>query len=69
MAGIADFEYTDVHRIQYGDGATFIPICEKCRRFIKPPANIKFDHQGQPIGLYANCTNCGATTMPWEGYP
>jgi hypothetical protein len=60
-------EYENTRRISYG-GATFVPVCEKCGRFIKPPETIKFGHLDQPVTPYAHCSKCGPTTMPFEGY-
>lgn len=54
--------------IVYGDGATFVPKCEKCHRYAKPYKKIKFDYQGQPVGNNAVCKKHGRTTMLWQGY-
>ena len=51
------------------DGATFIPRCVKCNRYVKPDATIKVNWQGQPVGDNATCSKCGRTEMIWEGYP
>ena len=51
-----------------GEGATFVPVCEKCGRSVKADAKITFDYQGQPQGTTATCKKCGRTTMPFEGY-
>ncbi len=70
-------EYEGMRRVVYGgrfsdegigDGATFVPVCEKCGRFVKADANVTFDHDGQPKGDTATCKKCGRTTMPFEGY-
>lgn len=55
--------------ICYGDdGATFLPVCEKCGRFVKADAEITFDGEGQPKGTNATCSKCGRIEMIWEGY-
>ena len=54
--------------VVYGDGATFIPRCEKCNRFVKAYKSIKFDSQGQPKGNTAICKKHGRTKMLWQGY-
>lgn len=34
------FEYENTIRIQYEDGATFVPRCTKCGRFVKADETI-----------------------------
>ena len=32
------YEYSEIRRVTYGDeGATFVPVCSKCHRFVKAP--------------------------------
>ena len=57
-----------IHRIVYGNGLTFVPVCAGgivggkqyggCRRFVKAD-------DGVPglLGLNANCRKCGRTKM------
>ncbi len=67
-------EYEGFRRVVYGgggrenDGAMFVPVCEKCGRFVKADKKIMFDGNGQPRGETATCKRCGRTTMPFEGY-
>lgn len=61
-------EYENTRRIVYGEGATFVPVCEKCGRFVKPYKQIKFNHEGQPVGNTAKCKKHGRTKMIFEGY-
>ncbi len=61
-------EYETIRRIRY-NGGEFVPVCEKCGRFVKAPETITFDYREQPVGNFAECSKCGPTTMPFEGYP
>ena len=61
-------EYERVRRIQCGDeGATFVPVCVTCSRFVKPDDTIRFVNN-QPDGDNATCAKCGRTQMIFEGY-
>ncbi len=53
--------------LEFG-GATFVPVCEKCGRYVKADKEIAFDWQGQPKSPNASCTRCGPTAMLWQGY-
>ena len=74
---LGDCDYEGVRRIVYGDkgggeagdGAAFIPVCEKCGRFVRADPQLTFDFNGQPVGDTATCKRCGRTTMLFEGYP
>ncbi len=68
MSCMYDCEYVNVRRIVYGEGATFIPVCVQCHRFVKADDTIKFCHEGPPIGTTAVCSKCGPTRMHFEGY-
>lgn len=48
--------------------AYFIPVCQKCKKFVKPYDQIVFDYEGQPIGANAECSECGPVEMLFEGY-
>ena len=63
-----DNEYFGVRRVVYGEGATFVPVCEKCGRFVKPYKIIRFHFEGPPVGNTAHCSKCGRTEMLFEGY-
>jgi len=59
-----------MRRIVYGaDGATFVPVCAKCGRFVKADEVVYFNGFGerkrQPN---ATCAKCGRVEMPFEGY-
>ena len=61
------YEYENVRRIVYGDeGATFVPVCVGCGRFIKADETIK----ASDIRLEANatCKKCGRIKMVFEGF-
>ena len=62
-------EYEGLHRVIYGEGMTFVPICPKCGRFVKADnkvfANGIDEYIEQPN---ATCSKCGRIEMPFEGY-
>lgn len=67
------FEYEGTRRICYGeDGATFIPVCEKCGRFVKPDELINFMvcelEEKKYLEPNATCKKCGRINMIFEGY-
>lgn len=62
-------EYENVRRIVYGEGATFVPVCTKCGRFVKPDKTIQVnDYKGLRDQPNATCTKCGRTKMLFEGF-
>jgi hypothetical protein len=61
-------EYENTRRITYGEGMTFVPVCEKCGRFVKAYKAVKRDINGQPVGNNAVCKKHGRTKMIFEGY-
>jgi hypothetical protein len=65
---MSDYTYESFRRVVYGDGATFIPVCPRCGRFVKTPDAITFGYLGQPVGPTATCSKCGPVDMPFEGY-
>ncbi len=63
-------EHYETIRIQYGNGATFIPVCEKCHRFVMADKSIfvnTFTERCIP-GTNAICSKCGRTKMLFEGF-
>jgi methionyl-tRNA synthetase len=66
---MSDYEYEGVRRIVYGEGATFIPVCVKCGRFVKPD-EIVFTSEGAGLKKQPNatCKKCGRTEMLFEGF-
>jgi len=62
-------EYENMRRIQYEGGATFIPVCIKCGRFVKAHDIIKInDEAGLKDEPNATCSKCGETQMIFEGF-
>ena len=68
-------EYEGVRRVVLGgddeySGATFIPVCPRCGRFVRAFRRIKIKMAtGQPVGNNARCKGCGPVPMIFEGYP
>lgn len=65
---MTDFEYENTRRIVYGEGATFVPVCGVCGRFVKADHEVLFDAYEQPKGPNATCSKCGRVEMLFEGY-
>ena len=63
-----DYEYEGTRRITYGEGATFVPVCDQCGRFVKADKRIRFQYEGPPVGPNATCKHCGRIEMLFEGY-
>ena len=63
-------EYEGVRRIVYGgdEGATFIPVCVKCGRFVKPDKQVYVGERNLRPGANADCKKCGRTEMLFEGF-
>lgn len=63
------YEYEGVGWIQYEGGATFVPVCERCGRFVKPNKTIraspKRSLKDEPN---ATCSKCGPTKMVFRGF-
>jgi len=55
--------------VSYDDGATFVPVCEKCGRFVKADPTIQVS---EGLGLRdqpnATCSKCGRMAMLFEGF-
>lgn len=69
-----DYLYENVRRVVIGEdggefaGATFVPVCSKCFRFVKPDPTIRFQHETLAPGPNATCKKCGRTEMLFEGF-
>lgn len=62
-------DYPETRRIIYESGAVFVPVCEKCNRFVKPNATIRVSGgEGLAHEPNAQCAKCGATNMLFEGF-
>lgn len=59
--------YENFRRIVYNGGATFIPVCEICHRFVKPNKIIRV-WNGLKNEPNAICSKCGDTKMIFEGF-
>ncbi len=63
------YEYERFRRIVYGEGVTFLPVCVKCCRFVKPDETIEIsDVDGVARKPNATCKRCGRTEMIFEGF-
>lgn len=65
-------EYENTRRVSYdfGDGigvAVFVPVCEKCSRYVKP-GKVWAGEAGLKPGPNAECRRCGPTEMLFEGF-
>ena len=60
---MSTWQWEGVRRIVYGD-ATYIPICSKCCRFVKPDEEIRI-MSDEPN---CECSKCGRSTMIFEGF-
>ena len=64
-----EFEYEGVKRVVYDGGATFVPVCEKCGRFVKADKAIEVsDISGLKKQPNATCKKCGRVEMLFEGF-
>lgn len=69
---MSDGHYEQVRRLVYGDGeydgATFVPVCRTCGRFVK--ADTVMRCKGSTIADVPNatCARCGRTQMLFEGF-
>jgi len=62
-------EYENTRRIQYECGASFIPVCEKCGRFVKADHEIFINEEdGLSPQPNATCSRCGRARMLFEGF-
>jgi len=61
--------YENVRRVVYDGGATFVPVCAVCLRFVKADKTILVNEwlglKDQPN---ATCRKCGRTKMLFEGF-
>jgi len=62
-------EYEGIRRSQFTGGATFVPVCTVCGRFVKADRVI---YTNDAVGLKdapnATCSKCGRTKMIFEGF-
>jgi len=67
------YEYMNLRRVSYDFGdtigkAVFVPVCEKCYRFVKPYKVIMAGLDGLSNEPNAECSRCGSTKMLFEGF-
>jgi hypothetical protein len=66
---ISEHIHENARRLFYNGGACFIPVCEKCKRFVKADKKIMVnDFQGLSEKPNAKCSKCGRTKMIFEGF-
>ena len=63
-----DGNYENMRRITYGEGTSFIPVCQKCKRFVKIPKTAFIDGEGTIKEPEVECAKCGKSKMIFEGY-
>lgn len=55
--------------ISYGSGATFIPKCVTCGRYVKADLSIKYnDIEGLSDKPNCTCSKCGRSKMLFQGF-
>lgn len=71
---IVSHEYESVKRVvcgakgSYYEGATFVPVCQTCYRFVRADVSMKFQHDTITNSPNATCSKCGRTKMLFEGF-
>lgn len=68
MSRYPTFDYEGVRRVWFEGGATFIPVCPKCGRFVKADPTIWENDETISDKPNATCSKCGRVEMPFEGY-
>jgi hypothetical protein len=64
-----EHDYENARRLVYDGGATFVPVCETCGRFVKADETIQVsDGLGLKDAPNATCSKCGRTKMLFEGF-
>ncbi len=51
----------------YDDGATFVPVCSKCGRYVKADESVS-TNDNSVDNPNATCKRCGRTQMVFEGF-
>lgn len=69
MNSLSENTYEGTRRVVYEGGATFVPVCEQCGRYVKPDETVcDADTIGPRNGPNATCSKCGRTRMLFEGF-
>jgi len=63
-----EYESVRVRRVVYDEGATFVPVCDRCGRFVKADDSIMVSESGLSPEPNATCSKCGRTSMLFEGF-
>ncbi len=64
-----EYTYEKTRRVVYDGGATFVPVCMKCGRYVTSDDSIVTnDVVGLKDQPNATCSKCGRTNMPFEGF-
>ena len=63
-----DYSYENTRRVVYDDGATFVPVCEKCGRFVVADPSITVKADGLSKECNCECSKCGRSRMVFEGF-
>ena len=60
--------YGNMRRVSY-EGATFVPVCEHCGRFVRADKDIMVNGLDDVSDApNATCAKCGRVKMPFEGW-
>lgn len=57
-----------MRRVTYEGGASFVPVCKECGRFVKADATIETSESGLSPKPNATCTIHGRIQMLFEGF-
>jgi hypothetical protein len=61
--------YENMRRVVYEEGATFVPVCETCGRFVIADGSVQVNEiTGLSPSCNATCSKCGRTHMVFEGF-
>ena len=61
-------EYESTRRVCYEEGAVFVPVCERCGRYVRPNTSVFVGDHGISPQPNATCTKCGPTKMLFEEF-
>ena len=67
MSYMTDYSYENFRRVCYEEGATFVPVCPHCGRFVKADNEI-YINDVMDLPPNATCSKCGRIVMPFEGF-
>jgi len=65
---VTEGTYPSTRRVVYEGGATFIPVCSKCGRYVKADKTIQINDSGLADLPNATCSKCGRARMLFEGF-